>query len=82
MLDCFLLPYFGARKAKSLTRLGIETFRSEMRDGLPDVCRLARESKLKELQAEDANARLKPLKNPGARTINKCLGVLVSILRY
>jgi integrase len=82
MLKCFVLPYFGTRKAESLTRLNIETFRSDMRDGLPEVCRLARDAERKELQAKDPKARLKPLKNPGARTINKCLGVLVSILRY
>ena len=70
------------RKAESLTRLNIEQFRSDMSEGLPAACRLAREAKLKELQAKDPNARLKPLKNPGARTINKCLGVLVSALRY
>lgn len=81
-LDCFLLPYFGARKAESLARLDLETFRSEMGEGLPEVCRLAREAKLKQMQAENPRARLKPLKKPGVRTINKCLGVMVSILRY
>jgi integrase len=81
-LECFVLPYFGMRKAESLTRLNIEQFRSDMSEGLPGACRLAREAKLKELQTKDPNARLKPLKNPGARTINKCLGVLVSALRY
>jgi integrase len=82
MLDCFLIPYFGPRKAESLTRLDLERFRSEMSDGLPEVCRQARETKLKGLQAENPKARVKPLKNPGGRTINKCLGVMVSILRY
>jgi integrase len=82
MLECFLIPYFGVRRAETLTRLNVEAFRSDMKAGLPECCRLAREAKLKELQAENPAARLKPLKDPGARTTNKCLGVVVSILRY
>ncbi len=81
-LECFLLPYFGPRKAEGLTRLNLEAFRSELSEGLPEVCRVARAAKLTELQAEDPKAYLKPLKDPGPRTINKCLGVMVSILRY
>lgn len=82
MLDCFLLPYFGPRKAEQLKLLDFETFRSDMTKGLPEACRLSREARFKAMQAEDPKAYLKPLKNPGTRTINKCLAVIISITRY
>jgi integrase len=53
-----------------------------MKAGLPECCRLARDAKLQKLRTHNPDARLKPLKDPGVRTINKCLGVVVSILRY
>ncbi len=81
MLDCYLLPYFGPRKVEGIARLDVERFRAEMNAGAPESARRAREAHLAALQADDPHARLKPLA-PGPRTTNKCLGVLVSLLRY
>jgi integrase len=81
MIDCYLAPYFGARKVETLTRLDVERFRADMQAGTPEVVRLAREAHERRLQVDDPQARLKPLK-PGARTTNKCLGLLRSILGY
>ncbi len=82
MLECYLLPYFGRRKIESISRMDIEQFRSEMSaEQLPAVITAARDAKRLELQAQNPNARLKPLK-PGPRTTNKCLGILVSIFGY
>jgi hypothetical protein len=66
MLECFVLPYFGMRKAESLTRLNIEQFRSDMSEGLPGACRLAREAKLKELQNEGPECSPEAIKEPGS----------------
>lgn len=81
MIGCYLHPYFATRRVESITRFDIERFRAEMLAGTPEVVRLAREAHEKRLQETDPKARLKPLK-PGARTTNKCLGLLVSILGY
>lgn len=81
MLDCYLLPYFGGRKMESIRRLDVERFRAELSAGLPAPIRLAREAKLRGLQQDDPTARLKRLM-PGPRTVNKCLGVLVSVFSY
>jgi integrase len=81
MLDCYLLPYFANRKVEGIRRLDIERFRAELSAGLPAPIRQARESKLRDLQVGDPSARLKPL-TPGPRTVNKCLGVLVSLFTY
>jgi integrase len=81
MLDCYLRPYFARKKVEAITRLDIEGFRAAMAEGLPEPIRIARDEKLRALQADDPHARLKPL-TPGPRTTNKCLGVLVSMLGY
>lgn len=81
MLDCYLRPYFGDRKVETITRLDIERFRADMLEGTPEPVRKAREAQLAQLQVERPKARLKPLE-PGPRTTNKCLGVLVSLLGY
>lgn len=81
MVNCYLLPYFTGRKVEALSRLDVERFRDAMAAGVPDVVRLAREAHERRLQEADPAARLKPLK-PGARTTNKCMGVLVAMLRY
>ena len=81
MLDCYLLPYFAGRKLESIRRLDVERFRAELSAGLPESIRRAREAKSLAMQQADPSARLKPL-TPGRRTINKCLGVLVSVFGY
>lgn len=81
MLDSYVLPYFGARKVESLRRLDIEQFRADLAAGVPDSIRMAREAKLRALQQDNERARLKPLA-PGARTVNKCLGVIAAMLGY
>jgi integrase len=80
-LDCYLVPYFGPRKYESITRLDIEKFRAEMVVGIPERVQRARDEKLRELKAKDPNATLRAL-DPGPRTTNKCLGVLISIGFY
>ncbi len=82
MLECYLLPYFGPRKMEAITRYDIERFRAALRNELlPDCIVRARDEKRRQLQAANPNAVLKPLR-PGPRTINKCLGILVSIFGY
>ena len=81
MLDCYLLPYFADRKVETMTRLDVERFRDTMAAGVPDVVQLAREAREKALRERDPSARLKPVK-PGPRTTNKCMGVLVAMLRF
>jgi len=81
MLECYLLPYFGPRKAETVTRLDVEAFRADMAKGTPEPVKRARDAKLEQMQTEDPKARIKPL-TPGPRTTNKCLGVLVSVLNY
>lgn len=81
MLNCYLLPYFADRKVETLTRLDIERFRDAMAAGVPDVVQLAREARERALREQNPSVKLKPLK-PGPRTTNKCLGVLVAMLRY
>lgn len=81
MLDCYLLPHFADRKVETLTRLDVERFRDTMAAGVPDVVQLAREAREKALREQDPSARLKPLK-PGPRTTNKCMGILVAMLRF
>jgi integrase len=80
-LDCYLVPYFGPRKYDSITRLDIEKFRAEMVVGVPDSVQRARDEKLHELKLTDPNAKLRAL-DPGPRTTNKCIGVLISIGFY
>jgi integrase len=82
MLDCYLVPYFGPRKIETIGRLDIERFRADMSgETLPATIVAARDAKRLELQSTDPSARLKPLE-PGARTTNKCLGILVSLFGY
>ena len=81
MLDCYLIPYFTGRKIESIRRIDIERFRAELDAGLPTPIRQARAAKLLNLQQDDPSARLKAL-TPGRRTVNKCLGVLVSVFAY
>jgi integrase len=80
-LRCYLLPYFGSRRAETMTRLDIEAFRAELAAGIPDVIRIAREKALEELRAENPKARM-PRLDPGPRTINKCLVVLGAVFGY
>lgn len=81
MLDCYLLPCFGPRQVESLRRADVERFRAELSSGVPEAILRVREAKERALKEKDPRARLKPL-TPGPRTVNKCLGVLVSLLRY
>lgn len=82
MLDSYLLPYFGLSKVETISRYDIERFRAELcEDELPTCIVQARDEKRRLVQLERPRARVKPLQ-PGPRTINKCLGVLVSIFGY
>lgn len=82
MLECYLLPYFGVRKIETISRMDIEQFRADMSgEALPDAIVKARDAKREEIQRRNPDARLKPL-DPGPRTTNKCLGILVSIFNY
>jgi len=80
-LRCYLLPYFGDWRATEIAMLDIETFRSELSEGIPKVISAARQRHLEQLQAEDPKARL-PALSPGPRTVNKCLTVIGAVLRY
>jgi integrase len=82
LIDCYLVPYFGpARKVEALTRFEVEQFRNTMAKGTPASVVAARAARLDALRSNDPAAKLRPL-NPGPRTTNKCLTLLVGILGY
>jgi integrase len=81
LINCYLVPYFGARKVETLTRFQVEQFRNEMAAGAPAAVTKAREAQIESQKATDKPNRLRPLL-PGPRTTNKCLTLLVGILGY
>ena len=81
LVDDYLIPYFGHRRAETVGMYHVEMFRDELRAGLPDSIRLARERKNQARKAADPAARLRWLK-PGARTVNKLLTLLSMMGTY
>lgn len=81
LIDSYLRPYFGARKVESINAHAVEQFRDELRAGVPDCIRIAREAANEARKAADPTTRALPLK-PGARTVNKLLTLLSMILGY
>lgn len=81
LIDCYLVPYFGARRIDTVSSLHVERFRAEMAKGLPEAVRRVRAEREAAMKAADPDARLKVLR-PGPRTVNKCLVLLYGIFEY
>jgi integrase len=81
LINCYLAPYFGVRRIETLTRFEVERFRNDMAKGAPPAVAKAREERIVALKAAGAPTRLRALE-PGPRTTNKCLTLLVGILGY
>lgn len=81
LIDCYLRPYFATRRADEITSFDIEQFRDELAAAVPHPILQARKQRERELQMTNPGARLRPLR-PGARTINKCLILMVGIMGY
>ncbi|MGH8132264.1 MAG: tyrosine-type recombinase/integrase, partial [Steroidobacteraceae bacterium] len=82
---CYLVPYFGNRKLRSIQVTDIERFRTELSERLPEPIRHAfieRQLRAKTaLAAARAKQRAERL-NASTRTINKVLTVLTMIFNY
>ena len=85
LITCYLIPYFGPRKIRSIHVTDIERFRAELREGQPDSIKQAfveRQLQAKPgLAAARAKQRAEKVK-PGTRTINKTLTALTMIFNY
>lgn len=85
LITCYLIPYFGSRKIRSIQVIDIERFRAELGEGLPDSIKQAfveRRLQAKPgLAAARAKQRAEKVK-PGTRTINKSLTALTMIFNY
>lgn len=81
LIDCYLVPYFGARRVDTIASLHVERFRAEMAKGLPEAVSVARTERVAAMRLENPTAKLKPLR-PGPRTVNKCLVLLYGICEY
>lgn len=82
LIDCYLRPYFRTRKVDEITSFEIEQFRDEMAKGVPASVQRERDARERQLrETPPPNASLRVLR-PGPRTTNKCLTLLVGIMRY
>jgi integrase len=85
LITCYLIPYFGSRKIRSIQVIDIERFRTELGEGLPDSIKqtfVERQLQAKPgLAAARAKQRADKVK-PGTRTINKSLTALTMIFNY